>query len=520
MQKIAILLLILNLAFYVETASDSLKDTFGSKFKMGTCVSPGELNTGAAFIKKHFNSITPENELKPDAIINQQACQQKGNNVNTQVVFNSGTKAILKFCQDNGIALRGHTFVWYSQTPDWFFRENFQNYGNYVSKTVMNQRLESLIKNTFALIAKDYPKLNVYAYDVCNELFVNGGGGLRPASNSKWMQVYGDDSFIINAFTYARKYAPKGCKLFINDFNEYMTAKTNDIYNMALKLKQKGIIDGIGMQSHVSITFPSFADYKKALEKFLSTGLEVHISELDIAFENNPNAQATYFKNVFQLAVAKAGTGGGKVTCLTVWGTNDGNSWISDKKALLFAAGYTPKQAYYSVMEVGKNLPSGGSSGSQNTNTNTNTNTNANLPSGTKYVVVNRMSKKALGVHWDSTDDGANVHQWEVNGKTSEQWIFTQASDGFKITNVNANKCLEVYNLSKDNGGNIAIWHDTGATNQRWVVEDAGSGYVFIKNVYSGLYLDVEKKSKEDGGNIIQYQFNGNGNQQWQLVKA
>jgi len=492
MRKITILLLILNLAFYVETADvASLKDAFGSKFKVGTCVSPRELSTGAAFIKRHFNSITPENELKPDAIINQQACQQKGNNVNTQVVFNSGTRDILKFCQDNGIALRGHTFVWYSQTPDWFFRENFH-----------------------ALIAKDYPKLNVYAYDVCNELFVNGGGGLRPASNSKWMQVYGDDSFIINAFTYARKYAPKGCKLFINDFNEYMTAKTNDIYNMAMKLKAKGLIDGIGMQSHVSITFPSFADYKKALEKFLSTGLEVHISELDIAFENNPSAQATYFKNVFQLAVDKAGPG--KVTCLTVWGTNDGNSWISDKKALLFAAGYSPKQAYYSVMEVAKNLPSGGSN-----NNNQNTNTNPNLPSGTKYVIVNRMSKKAVGVHWDSTDNGANVHQWTVNGKTSEEWICTQMSDGnYKFTNVNANKCLEVYNLSKENGGNIAIWPDTGATNQRWEIQDAGNGYVFLKNVYSGLYLDVEKKSKEDGGNIIQYQFNGNGNQQWQLVKA
>ena len=52
-------------------AQYSLKDAFGSKFKMGTCVSPGELNTGAAFIKKNVNSITPENELKPDAIINQ-----------------------------------------------------------------------------------------------------------------------------------------------------------------------------------------------------------------------------------------------------------------------------------------------------------------------------------------------------------------------------------------------------------------------------------------------------------------
>ena len=110
-----------------------------------------------------------------------------------------------------------------------------------------------------------------------------------------------------------------------------MTAKTNDIYNMALKLKQKGVIDGIGMQSHVGVNWPSFNDYKKALEKFLSTGLQVHISELDIASENNFGAQATYFKNIFQLAVDKAGG----VTSLTVWGSNDGNSWIGDKKALL-----------------------------------------------------------------------------------------------------------------------------------------------------------------------------------------
>ena len=522
MRKTSILLLILLVCHaYAEVAS--LKGAFGSKFKVGTSVSPHELNSGAAFIKHHFNSITPENELKPDAIINQQACQQKGNNVNTQVVFNSGTKAVLKFCQDNGIALRGHTFVWYSQTPDWFFRQNFQTYGNYVSKDVMNQRLESLIKNTFALIKSDFPSLNVYAYDVCNELFVNNGGGLRPASNSKWMQVYGDDSFIINAFTYARKYAPSGCKLFINDYNEYMTAKTNDIYNMAMKLKQRGIIDGIGMQSHIGVNFPSFNDYKKALEKFLSTGLEVHISELDIAYENNFSAQATYFKNIFKLAVDKAGPG--KLTCLTVWGTNDAVSWISDKKALLFSSGYTPKQAYYSVMEVapsGGNNNGGNNNGGNNNggNNNQNTNTNTNLPSGTKYIIVNRLSGKAVGVQYDSTDDGANVHQWSLNGKTSEEWICTNMGDGYKFTNVNANKCLEVYNLSKNNGGNIAIWPNTGVSNQRWDIEDAGNGYVFLKNRYSGLYLDVEKKSTEDGGNIIQYQFNGNGNQQWKLVAA
>ena len=326
-----------------------LKNAFEGKFKIGTSVSPNEFNVGSDFIKKHFNSITPENELKPDFIINQQACQSQGNNVNTQVVFNSGTQTTLKFCEDNGIPLRGHTFVWYSQTPDWFFRENFNSGGNYVTSDIMDKRLESFIKNTFDLIARSYPKLEIYAYDVANELFLNDGGGMRPADNSNWVKIYGDDSFVIKAFTYARKYAPKGCKLFLNDYNEYIPAKTNDIYNMAMKLKERGIIDGIGMQSHLDVGFPSASLYKTALEKFISSGLEVQITELDIT-TNDFTTQAKLFKEIFQLAVDNAD----HITCLTLWGTNDSISWRSSKNPLLFSKGYVPKEAYYAVIEVAK----------------------------------------------------------------------------------------------------------------------------------------------------------------------
>ena len=64
-------------------------------------------------------------------------------------------------------------------------------------------------------MSKNYPKLEVYSYDVINELLINDGGGMRGAENSDWVRVYGDDSFVIKAFSFARKYAPKGCKLFI-----------------------------------------------------------------------------------------------------------------------------------------------------------------------------------------------------------------------------------------------------------------------------------------------------------------
>ena len=345
MNKIGIVFLLSLISFL--QAADNLKDAFQGKFRIGTSVSPNELNYGADFIKKHFNSITPENELKPDSILNQQACQQMGNNVNTQVRFQGGTAATLKFCEQNKIPLRGHTFVWYSQTPDWFFRQNFNQGGNYVSKDIMNQRLESFIKNTFELLAKEYPGLEVYSYDVCNELFVNDGGGMRPAGNSRWVQVYGDDSFVMNAFTYAKKYAPSGCKLYLNDYNEYMPAKTNDIYNMAMKLKEKGVIDGIGMQSHLDVSYPSAQVYGTALDKFLSTGLDVQITELDIT-TNNEDSQAKLYKEIFSLAYKNAD----KMSAVTVWGTQDSVSWRRQQNPLLFGNNYTPKKAYYAVMEV------------------------------------------------------------------------------------------------------------------------------------------------------------------------
>lgn len=336
-------------------SSDSLKDAFKTCFRIGTSVSPNELNSaeGKAFILKHFNSITPENELKPDALLQQQASIQGGDNNHAVISLNRAAQT-LKFCEDNGLGLRGHTFVWYSQTPDWFFKEGFQSSGAYVSKETMNKRLENFIKDTFEAIATQYPNLDLYSYDVCNELFVNDGGGLRPGSNSGWTAVYGDtnDEFIINAFKYARKYAPEGCKLYINDYNEYIPAKTNDIYNIAMKLKEQGLIDGIGMQSHLDVGYPSASTYKTALEKFLNTGLEVQITELDITTSGDYSAQAALFKSIFQMAVDNAD----KIPAFTVWGTNDSISWRSSQNPLLFSQGYKPKEAYTAVMEVAANI--------------------------------------------------------------------------------------------------------------------------------------------------------------------
>ena len=88
----------------------------------------------AYFIKRHFNSKTQENELKSDTNINWQDCQQYGKYFKIIVNFGQGTRANKSFCERNRIPIRGHTFVGYSKTPDWFFKENFFKKGNYVTK--------------------------------------------------------------------------------------------------------------------------------------------------------------------------------------------------------------------------------------------------------------------------------------------------------------------------------------------------------------------------------------------------
>ena len=76
----------------------------------------------------------------------------------------------MDFCVQNNIAMRGHTLVWHSQTPTWFFKENYDANGAWVSTTTMDARMESYIKNMFAAIEQQYPELNLYAYDVKAEI--------------------------------------------------------------------------------------------------------------------------------------------------------------------------------------------------------------------------------------------------------------------------------------------------------------------------------------------------------------
>lgn len=344
----------------------SLKDAYADYFKIGCACAGSEFAQGAtkALIQKHYNSLTLGNELKPDSVLDQALSQayvkETGDDTAPQISLNEADE-MLKFAAANQIPVRGHVLVWHSQTPDWFFKENFDSDGAWVSKEKMTQRLENYIKIVMETLAKDYPDVTFYAWDVVNEA-ASDAGTIRPAGSnnevngqSAWVKVYGDQSYIPLAFEFAKKYAPAGCKLFYNDYNEYSPNKQAYIISDILKpLIEKNLIDGVGMQSHISMSYPSIDLYRSAMQQYADLGLEIQVTELDISEKSNAYADqlalAQRYQDVFKM-YKEMKDSGVNLSAVVIWGITDSTSWIGGHP-LLFDKDYQAKPSYYAVVDT------------------------------------------------------------------------------------------------------------------------------------------------------------------------
>ena len=346
--------------------SDTLKTAYIKDFKIGAAVNTWQLEGAGAYAKakalitNQFNSITMENQMKPESLLSKEN-QTRG--TDTNVLINEEIlQKVLKLASDNGLKLRGHTLVWHSQTPEWFFHKDYNVDKSLVSKDVMRQRMESYIKKVLTYCQENYPGV-VYAWDVVNEA-VNDDGTMRTSSN--WYKVYGDAGYVTDAFTFARKYADKDVKLFLNDYNEYAAAKRDRIYQVVKDLYDKGLCDGVGMQSQYSMTSPTIAAVKVAIQKYnqIDPGkIEIQLTELDIhnTFRTaaDQKSVATKYQSLFNMLVDSRRNQKINITGVTFWGLTDGDSWLSDFKGetsypLLFGADYAAKSAYFAVLNAAK----------------------------------------------------------------------------------------------------------------------------------------------------------------------
>ena len=334
-----------------------LKDIYAQHgLKVGTCLNV--MMTGnaqmATLVKEQFNSATMENDMKPEAILSEAKCKETGEVV---VEFNQNALSMLKFAKENGIALRGHTLVWHSQTPEWFFHEDFDAKKPYVDRDTMLKRMESEIKQVFELLEElGYIDL-FYAYDVVNEAWMEDGS-LRV---SNWKNIIGDD-FIWHAFNFANKYAPQSIDLYYNDYNEQFKTDTLEAFVKTLvDADGNYLIDGIGFQAHL-YTKDSLDQYFKTVDQLSALGLKIQLTELDvclgkyqypsIASAKTYAIQGRFVYELIEGLFKRIDAGTLKMDALTYWGFADAMSWRREYHPSLFDNNMKAKNAFYAAAQM------------------------------------------------------------------------------------------------------------------------------------------------------------------------
>ncbi|MEU8018451.1 endo-1,4-beta-xylanase [Micromonospora parva] len=282
----------------------------------GAAVATGKLSTSVytTILNREFNSVVAENEMKWDATEPQQG----------RFSYTGGDR-LVSHAQANGMSVRGHALLWHQQEPGW-------------AQGMSGSALRSAMINHVTQVATHF-RGKIYAWDVVNEAFADGGSGGRRDSN---LQRTGND-WIEAAFRAARAADP-GAKLCYNDYNtDGINAKSTGIYNMVRDFKSRGVpIDCVGFQSHLGTSLAS--DYQANLQRFADLGVDVQITELDVMTGGN---QANIFGAVTRACLAVS-----RCTGITVWGVRDCDSWRGSDNALLFDCNGNKKAAYTSVLNA------------------------------------------------------------------------------------------------------------------------------------------------------------------------
>lgn len=334
-----------------------LKDLFAEHgMKVGTCLNMQMVNRNGVkkILLENFNSVTMENEMKPDSILSHSKSQSEGKIV---VEFRSDALKMLEWAKENNYSMRGHTLIWYSQTPDWIFHENFDSSKALVDRDTMLERMEGYIRDVFQTIEDlGYTDL-FYAYDIVNEAWLDNG----QIRKNRWTETIGDD-YLWYAFYFADKYAPESIDLYYNDFNEQF--KTNALIkfvNTLVDEEGRYLIDGIGLQAHL-YTSDDLTKYFNTLDSLGETGLKLQLTELDVCLgryqkplpgnEENYKRQGRFYYELINGIFERVDSGKVKMDALTFWGITDTMSWRKEYKPLLYNEILAPKFALYGVLQL------------------------------------------------------------------------------------------------------------------------------------------------------------------------
>lgn len=349
------------------TAQPALKEVFKNDFMIGAALNPWQVSgtrTGELqIIKKHFNTITPENALK-------------WSNIHPRPDHYTFAQAdsFVQFGQEHSMFIVGHTLIWHSQTPRWVFQDQD-------GKPLGKQKLLQRMREHIHTVVGRY-KGKIRGRDVVNEA-LNNDGTLR---QSPWLRIIGEN-YILNAFQFAHEADPEA-ELYYNDYSLEDESKRMGALELAHNLQAAGVkLTGIGLQGHYNLERPTARQVDETIQAFAKLGLKVMITELDVnvlptpgpggadismRFNSDPKLNpytnglpeevqqrlARRYAELFKVFLKNRQS----VARVTFWGVTDRSSWLNHfpvrgrtNYPLLFGRDCQPKPAFHAVVALRQN---------------------------------------------------------------------------------------------------------------------------------------------------------------------
>lgn len=331
----------------IQEELPNLKEIYKDDFLIGNIVNPATFDeTRLKLLTKHHNIVTFENDMKPDYAYD----------ANRQFDF-TAEDALVKKVHEANLDIAGHVLVWHAQSPSWLHTAAD---GKPLSREEALNNLRTHVKT----VVKHFGN-NVKSWDVVNEAMndnpANPTDWKNALRNSGWLQAIGPD-FIEESFLAAKEVIDENgwdIKLYYNDYNDDNQNKSTAIYSMVKELNEKytaahpgkKLIDGIGMQAHYNLG-TRLENVKSSLERFISLGVEVVVTELDITAGTNSTITAKEAKQqayLYAQLMELYKKNSKHIPRVTFWGLNDSTSWRAEQNPTLFDKNFQAKEAFYAV---------------------------------------------------------------------------------------------------------------------------------------------------------------------------
>jgi len=283
----------------------------------------------AATFLKHYDSLTPENELKMEHIEPSPG----------RFTF-AYADSLVAFATTHGKAVRGHALViTSSQLSRWLTNPSIP----WTRATLL-----AAMRRYITTVMTRYAG-KIGTWDVVNEAFYDDGSYRQ----NIWYQVLGRD-WVEHAFRIARSVDPRATLVYNDIASETSGRKQEAIYVMAKDFRSRGVpLDAIGLQNHTALgEYPHQLVLERTLARFAGLGLGTEITEMDISTQSGTGSDARKASNQ-AIGYRNAATACWDIaacTSLTTWGVSDAVTWLGgDQAPLLFDAGFRPKPAFNAV---------------------------------------------------------------------------------------------------------------------------------------------------------------------------